>query len=83
MWRGAATRSLRSACGAAHSGAPRHAVGEQEAYGQDGRKGFLVTGEREAGLLSGDWGSVRGVVWIRASRSWVLPSEMAKRATDV
>jgi hypothetical protein len=32
MRRGAATRSLRSARGAAHSAAPRHAVGGQEGY---------------------------------------------------
>ena len=68
MRRGAATRSLRSARGAAHSGVPRHAVGKQEGYDQGGRKDFWVTGEREAGELSGDWGSVWGVVWMRASR---------------
>ena len=34
------------------------------------RKDFWVTGEREeAGRVSGDWGSVWGVVWIRAIRS--------------
>ena len=38
--RGAATRSLRSARGAAHSAAPRHAVGEQEGYDQRWTEGF-------------------------------------------
>jgi hypothetical protein len=47
---------------------PRHAVSKEEGYDLGGRKDFGVMGEREAGRLSGDWGSVWVVVWIRASR---------------
>jgi hypothetical protein len=43
---GAATRSLRSARGAAHSGAARHAVGGEEGYDLIGQKD-LVAGEFE------------------------------------
>jgi hypothetical protein len=46
MRRGAATRSLRSARGAAHSGAARHAVGGEEGYDLIGQKD-LVAGEFE------------------------------------
>ena len=44
--RGAATRSLRSACGAAHSGAARHAVGGEKGYDLNGQKD-LVGGIRK------------------------------------
>src|SRR5271166_6279913 len=56
--RGAATRSLRSARGAAHSAAPRHAVGGQEGYDHSGRKDLVTTKietshvyKKETGLL--------------------------------
>ena len=49
----AATRSLRSARGAAHSGAPRHAVGKEEGYDLGGWKDFWVTvNERQASFLA-------------------------------
>ena len=54
MRRGAATRSLRSARGAAHSGAPRHAVGKEEGYDLGGRKDFVGNrvNERQASFLA-------------------------------
>jgi hypothetical protein len=39
---GAARRSLRSACGATHSAASRHAVGGQEGYDRSGRKDLVT-----------------------------------------
>ena len=39
--RGAAMRSLRSACGAAHSGAARHAVGGEKGYDLNGQKDLV------------------------------------------
>lgn len=58
MRRGAATRSLRSPRGAAHSAAPRHAVGGQEGYDRSGRKDLVTrrietshVHKKETGLL--------------------------------
>jgi hypothetical protein len=62
--RGAATRSLRSDCGAAHSGAARHAVGGEKGYDLNGQKD-LVGGNSETSNVNGSrpafWRIVIGV----------------------
>ena len=50
--RGAATRSLRSARGAAHSGAARHAVGGKEGYDLSGQKDLVAA---EFGNFTHEW----------------------------